>query len=96
MYRTYESTKDGKRAFVAERLEPLMIGMDNSIESVSYAVEEDGHEYVTLKNKNPDKTLKVCVSCDSILALVEDVTKKYFKLEYTRDLYYSTILEKKG
>ena len=72
-----------------------MIGMGDSIESVSYYIAPDLHEYVMIKNKNPEKSLMVCVSCDSILALVEDVTKKYFKLEYTRDLYYSTILERR-
>lgn len=74
----YESTIEGKRHFVEERLEPLMKGMDPAIESVIYYT-APGIESVIIQNKNPDKNLEVNVACDSVLALVYDVMLEYFE-----------------
>lgn len=73
MHRTfYESTYEGKNAFVEEKLKPLILSMDTAWDDVEY-VHALGGELVTLTNKNPDKTLHVNVTCDSIRALVRDV-----------------------
>ena len=78
----YESTIEGKRRFVEERLAPMMKDMDSAIESVTYSKHIDG-EFVFVVNKNPDKTMKVNVSADSIKALVADVMLSYSEqLEY--------------
>lgn len=78
----YQSTKEGKKAFVEERVKPLILSMDDCWEDVTYEVIKGCGEYVTLKNKNPEKTVEVNVTGDSITALVGDIFRKLEGLFY--------------
>lgn len=81
MEKKYESTRAGKTQFVAEKLAPMLIAMDDAWTKVEY--QDDGRtEEVIMINKNPEKNLKVNVSCDSIRAVVCDVVKAVFDLKY--------------
>ena len=75
----YYSNESGKKAFVEERLKPLLISMDSGWENVCYVYFEFDKskrmEVVKLINANPDKNLTVNVACDSIRALAEDVLR---------------------
>lgn len=81
----YESNYEGKQQYVAECLEPAIIGMDSSWESVKYLPNYQGrehHEVVLCTNKNPSKTIAVNVTCDSISALFWDVARTLREVVY--------------
>lgn len=69
----YQSTKEGKKAFVEEKVKPLILSMDTCWEDVTYECRGGVGEYVILKNKNPEKSLNVDVTADSITAMVSDI-----------------------
>lgn len=74
----YESNYEGKQQYVAECLEPAIIGMDSSWESIQYSQAYEGREgleVVLCTNKNPSKTIAVNVTCDSVVSLFFDVVK---------------------
>ena len=72
----YQSNYEGKARYTKDCLEPLFIGMGNGWTSVDYIV-EGSQENILLTNANPDKTISVNVSHDSILALANDVMRAY-------------------
>ena len=85
---TYASNHEGKCAFVQFLLKPLLLGMDCGIKDVRYLDENDPGtrmypETVEIINANPEKSMSVNVSGDSNYALVCDVMKKLFGLDYT-------------
>ena len=74
----YESNYEGKEAYVRECLAPAIINMNQGWESVEYINNysgRTGYEVVLCSNKNPDKTVAVNVTCDSISALFWDVAQ---------------------
>jgi len=86
---SYTSNHEGKRAFVQDRLRPLLLSMDCGIEEVWYLDETNPvtrmyPETVEIVNANPEKSMSVNVSGDSNYALVCDVMKKVFGLDYAR------------
>lgn len=86
----YESNNEGKRAYVNELLKPLLINADLGIKDVQYLdknspVARMYPETVEIVNANLEKSMSVNVSGDSIRALVCDVMKKVFGLDYARE-----------
>ncbi len=72
----YYSNELGKKAFVEERIKPLLLSIDSGWDDTYYEFDEANHsEVVKLINANPDKSLAVNVTCDSIKALAEDVLR---------------------
>lgn len=70
--KAYKSDIDGKRAFVADVLSPLMRQACTGWYGAEY--EYDGHrELVQLINAHGEKCKSVDVSADSIQALIVDV-----------------------
>lgn len=72
----YASNYEGKKQYVSECLAPAIIGLDQGWESLEYInnyQDRIGHEVVLCTNANPDKTVAVNVTCDSISALFWDV-----------------------
>jgi len=74
--KTYQATKEGKKAFVEEMVKPLILSMDDCWDDVSYEYQSGIGEYVTLKNKNPEKTIEVNVTGDSLNGVVSDIFTK--------------------
>ena len=86
----YKDNHEGKRAFVQFLLKPLLLGMDCGIKDVRYLDEESSltrlyPETVEIINANPEKSMSVNVSGDSNYALVCDVMKRLFGLDYARE-----------
>lgn len=92
----YESNKEGKRAYVNDLLKPMLINAGLGITNVQYfdskttsntlpSLQQLYPEEVLVVNANPDKSLLVNVSDDSISALVCDVMKKVYGLDYARE-----------
>ena len=61
-----------KQTFVKKYLKPLLIAMQINIADVSYSAEHG--EYVEVVYENQYK-IKICVSCDSLRAIVLDVVR---------------------
>ena len=71
---SYASNHEGKRAFVQDRLRPLLLSMDCGIEEVWYLDETNPvtrlyPETVEIINANPEKSMSVNVTGDSNYAL---------------------------
>lgn len=92
----YENNKEGKRAYVNDLLRPMLINAGLGIKDVQYLDSETTSntlpslqqlypEEVLVINANPDKSVMVNVSGDSISAMVCDVMKKVFELDYARE-----------
>lgn len=75
MNKEYRSNEDGKAAFVAEKLKPVLCSIDAGWIDAEYVV-EGCNEYVIITNKNSDKTKRINVTADSIRALFADVVSK--------------------
>lgn len=71
----YDSDYIGKKAFVEEKLAPLILALGQGWTDVTYYVTGYNREYVGLTNANLDKCKEINVSCDSISALAQDVLK---------------------
>ena len=85
----YENNHEGKRAYVNDLLKPLLINAGLGIKDVRYLDEESPltrlyPETVEIVNANPEKSMSVNVSADSISAMVCDVMKRVFGLDYAR------------
>lgn len=63
-----------KQEFVEKYLEPLIKAADCSVESVVYT--SDNGEYVTIRYRQSQYEIRVCVGADSLPALIRDVMKK--------------------
>ena len=74
----YESTYEGKRAFVEEKLKPMLMAMSDAVLDVIY-YRAPYIESVIIRHKNPDKNIEIGVAGDSISALVNDVVRAYFE-----------------
>lgn len=72
----YQSNYEGKQQYTKDCLEPMFVGLGNGWESVEYVI-ENAREKVILTNANEDKSFDVDVTCDSILALANDVMRAY-------------------
>ena len=86
----YENNHEGKRAYVNDLLKPLLVNSGLGIKEVRYLDEKSPltrlyPETVEIINTNPEKSMSVNVSADSIRALVCDVMKKVFGLDYARE-----------
>lgn len=86
----YESNHEGKRAYVNDLLKPMLINAGLGIKDVRYLDEESPltrlyPETVEIINANPEKSMSVNVSADSISAMVCDVMKRVFGLDYARE-----------
>lgn len=72
----YRSNKEGKAKFVNEVLSPMMEEIGTGWYGAEYEYEETTHEeYVFLLTSNLKRCKKICVTGDSIRALIEDVFK---------------------
>lgn len=65
-----------KSDFTDKHLKPLLVAAQKDVSSVDYCV-EGSEEFVTVTFTNGYRKL-VCVTGDSLLALVEDVIVKLF------------------
>ena len=74
----YDSTYEGKRAFVEEKLKPMIMAMSDAVLDVFYN-RAPYVESVIIQHKNPEKNIEVNVYGDSIAALVNDVVRAYFE-----------------
>lgn len=86
----YENNHEGKRAYVNDLLKPLLINAGLGIKDVQYLDEKSPltrmyPETVEIINANPEKSRSVNVSGDSIMAMVCDVMKRVFGLDYARE-----------
>ena len=92
----YESNNEGKRAYVNDLLKPLLINAGLGIKDVQYLDSETTSntlpsmqqlypEEILVVNANPDKSILINVSGDSIAALVCDVMKNVYGLDYARE-----------
>lgn len=86
----YESNYEGKRAYVNDLLKPLLVNAGLGIKDVRYLDEKSPltrmyPETIEIVNTNPEKSMSVNVSADSISAMVCDVMKKVFGLGYARE-----------
>lgn len=92
----YKDNYEGKRAYVNDLLRPMLINAGLGIERVLYTDSETTSntlpafqqlypEEIVVVNANPSKSIIVNVSGDSIRAMVCDVMKKVFELDYARD-----------
>lgn len=73
----YQSTIEGKKKFVEEKVKPLVLAMDDRFVNVEYITDGES-EFVVVTNKNPDKTAQIDVTADSLTALVADVFEGYW------------------
>lgn len=64
--------KQRKAKFVAEKLTPLLRAMQCEISNAEYTVLDNGEEYVIITYTN-GFTKRICVSADSLRAIVIDV-----------------------
>lgn len=91
----YENNYEGKRAYVNDLLKPLLVNAGLGIKEVRYSdskttsntlpsMQQLYPEEVLVVNANPDKSILINVSGDSIAALVCDVMKKVYGLDYAR------------
>ena len=91
----YESNCEGKRAYVKDLLKPMLINAGLGITNVQYldskttsntlpSMQQLYPEEVLVVNANPDKSILINISGDSIAALVCDVMKRVFGLDYAR------------
>lgn len=64
-----------KYEFVEKLLKPLLMECDSSITDVSYT-KNNREEYVAI-DYSESKVDLICVTCDSKLAIVKDVLKKF-------------------
>lgn len=74
MKKVYTSSYEDKELFVKDILEPMLLSFDMGFVDAKYK-RIGSNEFVNLTNRNPDKTILINVSCDSIRALVQDVLK---------------------
>lgn len=80
----YDSSKEGKKRFVNDLLQPLFLNMDSwekisyELAPVSHGLAPEGQEHVVMTHKNPDKSLVVNVTGDSLLSLTKDVMDAVF------------------
>lgn len=86
----YENNHEGKRAYVNDLLKPLLVNAGLGIKDVQYLDEKNPvarryPETVEIINANPEKSMSVNVSADSIRAMVCDVMKRVFGLDYARE-----------
>lgn len=86
----YESNNEGKRAYVNDLLKPMLINADLGIKDVQYLDKNNPvarmyPETVEIVNANLEKSMSINVSGDSIRALVCDVMKRVFGLDYARE-----------
>lgn len=86
----YENNHEGKRAYVNDLLKPLLVNAGLGITDAQYVDEKSPStrmcpETVEIVNANPEKSISVNVSGDSISAMVCDVMKKVFGLDYARE-----------
>ena len=73
----YKSTKEGKKQFVSDILSPLIKKIDIGWFGAIYET-EGNEEYIYLLTEDNVKARKICVTGNSIGALVEDVSKKWW------------------
>ncbi len=64
--------KQRKEKFVKEKLTPLLRAMQCEISNAEYTVLDNGEEYVIITYKS-GFTKRICVSADSLRAIVIDV-----------------------
>lgn len=69
----YESTTEGKAAFVAEVLSQLLVQADTGWAGAEYLCDDHGNEYVFLLTKQGWRSHKIAVTADSLEAIVRDV-----------------------
>ena len=74
MKTVYTSSYEDKEQFVKDILEPMLLSFDMGFVDAKYK-RVGSNEFVSLTNRNSDKTILVNVSCDSIRALVQDVMR---------------------
>ena len=67
--------KTEKKNFVSYCLSPMLRKADNKIYSAEYDTDDSGNEFVTVTYINGYKKI-VCVTGDSLIALMGDVIKK--------------------
>lgn len=67
--------KTEKKNFVSYYLSPMLRKADNKIYSAEYDIDNSGNEFVTVTYINGYKKT-VCVTGDSLIALMDDVIKK--------------------
>lgn len=67
--------KTEKKNFVSYYLSPMLRKADNKIYSAEYDTDSNGNEFVTVTYINGYKKT-VCVTGDSLIALMDDVIKK--------------------
>ena len=67
--------KTEKKNFVSYYLSPMLRKADNKIHSAEYDTDSNGNEFVTITYINGCKKI-VCVTGDSLIALMGDVIKK--------------------
>ena len=67
--------KTEKKNFVSYYLSPMLRMADNKIYSAEYDTDDSGNEFVTVTYINGYKKI-VCVTGDSLIALMGDVIKK--------------------
>ena len=67
--------KTEKKNFVSYYLSPMLRKADNKIYSAEYDTDDSGNEFVTVTYINGYKKT-VCVTGDSLIALMDDVIKK--------------------
>lgn len=85
----YANNKEGKLAYVNDLLRPMLINAGLGVKDVRYLDENSPltrmyPETVEIVNANPEKSMSVNVSADSISAMVCDVMKRVFGLDYAR------------
>lgn len=71
----YEDTYEGKKAFVAEVFTPLLQSFYSGWHRAEYIIDEHREEWVILYTKEGGSR-KICVSADSIRAIVMDVFRQ--------------------
>lgn len=67
--------KTEKKNFTSYYLSPMLRKADNKIYSAEYDTDSNGNEFVTVTYINGYKKT-VCVTGDSLIALMDDVIKK--------------------
>ena len=76
MVKIYRSNIDGKKSFVEEVISPLMIQAQTGWHGAEYEHNErTGEETVYLLDQYKDRCRSICVTGDSVRAIVEDVFK---------------------
>lgn len=78
MAKTYQETKEGKKAFVEEQLAPLVCSFRSGYATAEYIFDEDTkQEFVILRNAQGWECRKIEVTADSIRALLQDVFNNF-------------------